>query len=84
MSRLVCPQNRMKSPVGFFVLNYLSLEQMITKAMPKTNWTRFQALNKDHTLLDLLRERAESGEDALCLESAWDLSDGIPGQDEAR
>ena len=56
---------------------------MITTAMPKTNWTRVQALDKDHTLPNLLQERTESGEDALRLESAWDLSDGIPGQDEA-
>ena len=57
---------------------------MVTKHNEKTNWTHVPALGNSHTLLDLLRARIDSGEDAPCLESAWDLSDGRPGQDEAR
>lgn len=41
------------------------------------------ALNNDRTLLNLLLDCTNSGEDALRLKSTLDLSDKRPGQEEA-
>ena len=74
-------QNVKSGGQGFFVQGYWSPKQ---KHNEKANRTRVQALGNSHTLLDLLRARTGSGEDALSLESACVLSDRRPGQEEAR
>ena len=56
---------------------------MITNTVPNSSGMHVQALNNDHTLLDLVRDRTDSWENALFLESALDLSGRRPGQDEA-